>query len=150
FEECTGTCGWSVTGVGSAEVVSTILPAEHGLRLTGDVIAQKPIKNVVSDGASSHAHLTFVTDCRSELEVMITSSVNGGPPQATVVPIMVDASKVDEGGGDLEGVAYAPVTADVGDLQQNQIKLTMIKLHAVAGKTCTVDLLVLQTEEVCD
>jgi len=150
FEDCTGTCGWSVEGGGSADVTSTLHTGEHGLRLTGEVIASKAIQNVVPSGGSSHAHLTFVSDCRSGLSVILTSEVNGGPPQDTVLPIMVDSSKVDVDGGDLEGVVFVPFTADVGDLHQNQIKLTMIKLHVVAAQACTVDLVLVQTEQVCD
>src|SRR5262249_10960589 len=81
FEGCSGTCDWTVTGTGSVEVASTILAGEHGLRLTGDVTASKAIRGAVSEGGSSHVHLTLMSNCGSALDVSITREDNGGAPQ---------------------------------------------------------------------
>src|SRR5262249_11006956 len=83
FEQCSEPCGWSVEGGGSADVTSTIHMGEHGLHLTGAVVASKPIQDVTVPDLSI-ARLSLVTDCRTGLDVLLTTSRDGGPAEDTV------------------------------------------------------------------
>lgn len=87
FEGCTGRCGWDVTGPGTAVVVSTILPGEHGLRIDGGVTVSRSIPNTRADSISE---LHLVADCPAGLLVTFVVAGPGGPDTGLAVPVGIE------------------------------------------------------------
>lgn len=63
FEYCEGTCEWSAFGEGSAELVTTVHPGEHAIRLDGPVLITAA--SAVSAGGywDSGLSVEMVTTC---------------------------------------------------------------------------------------
>src|SRR5260221_2868394 len=87
FENCTGTCGWSVSGTGTAKVVSTLLPGEHGLALDGGITAAKTIPVTPIDPSYS---LLLVADCPDGMTATLAATVAGMPDLALPVMLALD------------------------------------------------------------
>jgi hypothetical protein len=148
FEGCTGTCGWSLVGSGSASVVSTILPAEHGLRLDGVTSASKSIGDVTLDNTYS---LQLVADCPSGLTANLTASTPGGSAFVVIVPLVID-NTLDSSGDvpDYGGASYVPLLGTIS-LPNGVLSAIVhqVTLLPTAGAPCTVDVVRLTSTPPC-
>jgi hypothetical protein len=150
FEGCGATCGWTVSSsMGTAEIVSTILPGEHGLELPGGSTATKSISpaNVTSDDS-----LSLVGDCPNGISATIEYNASGGPASALSVMLAIDDS-LDTNGNppDYTGATYVPLVGAIS-LPNGLTAATVheVSLSPAAGGTCTVDLVQFTEAEPCD
>ncbi len=149
FEDCSGACGWALSGSGSATVVSTILPGEHGLRIDGGVTATKTIPSATIDTTYS---LQMVADCPNGLAATLAISVPGAPDATVTVMLALDSSLTSNGDPpDYSGASYVPLVGSVvlptGVMSAIVHQVT---LAAVAGAECTVDLIELTSVTPCN
>jgi hypothetical protein len=148
FESCTGTCGWAVSG-GTASVVSTILPGEHGLRMDGGATAVKTIPFVSIDTSYS---LQLVGDCPAGLTASLAGTVAGAPDVTLMVTLAIDTS-LDSSGNppDYSGASYVPlvgtITFPMGVMTAG---IHQITLQPAAGTSCTVDVVRLTSVTPCN
>lgn len=149
FEGCTGTCGWAISGPGTAAVVSTILPGEHGLRIDGGVTASKSIPSATIDTTYS---LQLVADCPNGLAANLAISVPGAPDATVAVMLALDSSLTSNGDPpDYTGASFVPLVGSV-DLPTGVMSAIVhqLTLEAVVGAPCTVDLIELTSVTPCN
>ncbi len=149
FEGCSGACGWAVSGAGTATVVSTILPGEHGLRIDGGVTASKSIPSATIDTTYS---LQLVAACPDGLAASLTVTVPGSPDATVAVMLAEDSSLTSNGDPpDYTGASYVPLVGSV-DLPTGVMSavVTQVTLQPVAGAECTVDLIELTSVTPCN
>jgi hypothetical protein len=148
FEGCSGTCGWTVTGMGNAMVVSTILPGEHGLEMNGAITATKSVTSTTIDNTYSFG---LVGDCPSGLAATLTATVPGTGDTSLMVMLAIDNS-LDSNGNppDYSGASYVPLVGDI-TLPSGVMSATVhqVALQPTAGSPCTVDLLQLSAAVPC-
>lgn len=148
FEGCAGACGFTATGMGSARVVSTILPGEHGLKLEGDVTATKPpAKSAAIDNTYL---LSLVADCPAGLTASLSIIVSG-QAQDLAVPLQVDET-VNANGEvpDYQGLDYLPLNGPITlPMGVKSATLVSLSLTATPGAPCTVDLIKLAAAGQC-
>lgn len=139
FEGCTGTCGWSITG-GSAAVVSTILPGEHGLRLTGVSTAVKSIPAVSLDPSWS---LNLVAHCPSGLAATLAGSVPGQADAQLSVMLALDTSLTSSGDPpDYSGADYVPLVGTITwPMGLMSAGVHQITFQPSTGEACTIDVI---------
>jgi hypothetical protein len=148
FEGCSGACGWGVTG-GSATVVSTILPGEHGLRIDGGATAVKAIPIFSIDTSYS---LQMVADCPAGLAATITASEPGAGDVSISVMLTLDTT-LDSSGNtpDYSGATYVPLIGTI-DLPTGIMSVAVheITLQPTVGAPCTVDVLRITSAALCN
>jgi len=119
FEGCAGACGWEIAGPGTAAIVATIHPGEHGLRLGGDVTVTHRFEPPL-DGSS----LTWVTDGDVQL------SVTPDDADASEVAVAPQPPAVDEDGDpiveEVDG-GFRPHSASLGN--QLSTALRSVSFH---------------------
>jgi hypothetical protein len=148
FEGCSGTCGWTLSGTGTAAVVSTILPGEHGLEMTGGVTATKSISPVTIDNTYS---LELVGDCPSGLAATLTASVSGTGDTSLMVMLAIDNS-LDSNGNppDYSGASYVPLVGAITlPSGVSSAGVHEVALQPTMGSPCTVDLVRLGAAVPC-
>jgi hypothetical protein len=149
FEGCSGTCGWAISGSGTAVVVSTILPGEHGLRMDGGITATKSIAAATIDTTYS---LQLVADCPDGLAANLAISVPGAPDATIAVMLALDSSLTSNGDPpDYSGASFVPLVGSV-DLPTGVMSAVVhqLTLQPVAGASCTVDLIELTSVTTCN
>jgi hypothetical protein len=149
FENCSGACGWAVSGAGTATVVSTILPGEHGLRIDGGVTASKSIPSATIDTTYS---LQLVAACPDGLAASLTVTVPGSPDATVAVMLAEDSSLTSNGDPpDYTGASFVPLVGSI-DLPTGVMSgiVTQVVLQPVAGAPCTVDLIELTAVTPCN
>lgn len=147
FEDCTGTCGWDVSG-GDAAVVSTILPGEHGLRLDGGSTAVKAIAVTSIDTTWS---LQLVADCPAGLLATLAATVPGSGDVSLAVMLAIDNSLTSSGDSpDYSGATFVPLVGDItlptGAMTASVHQIT---LQPSAGAACTVDVVRITAGSTC-
>jgi hypothetical protein len=147
FESCSGTCGWTISG-GTAKVVSTILPGEHGLQMDGGATATKSISPATIDNTFS---LELVGDCPSGLAATLTVSVPGTGDTTVMVMLAIDNSLDNNGNPpDYSGASYVPlvgaITLPSGVMSGS---VHQVALQPSGGSPCTVDLVRLGAAVPC-
>ncbi len=148
FEGCSGSCGWTVTGAGTAKVVSTILPGEHGLEMTGGITATKSISPVTIDNTYS---LELVGDCPDGLAATLTATVPKAADITLAVALAEDDSLTTSGDPpDYTGVTYVPLVGGI-TLPSGvaTAAVTQVALAPAAGASCIVDLVRIGAAEPC-
>jgi hypothetical protein len=147
FEGCSGTCGWTVSG-GSASIVSTILPGEHGLRMDGGVTATKSTSPTTIDATYS---LELVGNCPDGLSATISATVPNKPAISVMVMLAIDNS-LDSSGNppNYSGASYVPLVGAI-DLPSGiqSASVHQVTLLPAAGGSCTVDLVRLAAAQPC-
>ncbi len=139
FEGCSGTCGWTISN-GSASVVSTILPGEHGLEIDGGATATKSVSPITIDDTYS---LQLVADCPAGLDATLTVSTPSKPSVKVSVMLAIDDSLDSSGNApDYTSVTYVPLIGDIV-LPKGVTSAVIhgIELSPAAGSPCTVDLI---------
>jgi hypothetical protein len=149
FESCSGTCGWTISGSGTASIVSTILPGEHGLRMPGGVTATKSIPPATVDNTYS---LELVGDCADGIAATLTATVPKAPDITLKVTLAIDNSLTTSGNPpNYTGASYVPL---VGGLTLPSGVTTaavhQVTLSPAAGAACTVDLVRLTAATPCN
>jgi hypothetical protein len=148
FEGCTGTCGWTVSGPGTARLVSTILPGEHGLAMDGGVTAEKTIPVATIDPTYS---LLLVASCPAGMTASLAATVAGTGDVSLPVMLALDTSLTPSGDPpDYSGASYVPLTGTLtfpGGVMSAAVH--QVTLQPAAGGTCTVDLLRLSATTPC-
>jgi hypothetical protein len=149
FEGCTGTCGWAITGPGKASIVSTILPAEHGLSIDGGVTATYTLPSPI--GIDDTYDVSLVADCPAGFTVSLSMVTPGSAEQSVMVPLALSQTPSTSGGvPDYTGVAYLPMSGPVTlpmDVSTAQVRA--IAVEALPGAACVVDLIELTAESTC-
>jgi hypothetical protein len=148
FEGCTGTCGWSILGTGSATVVSTILPAEHGLRLDDVAAAGKALADVTIDDTYS---IQLVADCPAGLAATLSGSASGVPAFIVTVPLMID-NTLDSNGDvpDYSGATYVPLLGPIAlPNGVTSAVVNQLTLLPTPGVPCTIDVVRLTSTPPC-
>jgi hypothetical protein len=137
-----------VSGAGTATVVSTILPGEHGLRITGGITATKSIAPVHIDNTYS---VELVGDCPAGLAATLTATVPGKADVTLMATLSIDNS-LDTNGNppDYSGASYVPlVGAIVFPSGVTSATVHQVSLMPAAGSPCTVDLVRLGAAVPC-
>jgi hypothetical protein len=148
FEGCSGACGWTVTG-GSATVVSTILPGEHGLQIDGGATAVTSVPIFSIDATYS---LQMVADCPAGLAATLTATEPGAGD--VTIPVMLSLDTTLDSSGNTpnyQGAAYVPLLGTI-DLPSGlmSVAIHQITLQTSAGATCTVDVLRVTSATPCN
>jgi hypothetical protein len=147
FEGCTGTCGWTVKG-GSAAVVSTILPGEHGLRIDDGATAAKSVGPFLVDTTYS---LQLVADCPNGLSATVSAGTPAEPSLSIDVMLVIDNTLDSSGNApDYTGLAYVPLAGDI--TLPNGVMSASVKgvtLTPAKGGPCTVDLVRITSTPPC-
>jgi hypothetical protein len=147
FEGCTGTCGWTVNG-GTASVVSTILPGEHGLELSGGAKASKSIMPVTIDGTYS---FQLVASCPAGLGATLSASTPSDPAIKLTVMLSINDT-LDSSGNSPSycGVTYVPLTGYI-TLPSGVMSAVVngVTLLPTKGEPCTVDLIEITSIPPC-
>ncbi len=149
FESCTGACGWTITS-GSATVVSTILPGEHGFRITGGATAVKAFPTASIDPSYS---LQLVADCPAGLAASLAATVAGATSDVSLaVTLALDDSLTSSGDTpDYTGAAYVPllgtITWPMGLMSAGVHQIT---LQPAGTDPCTVDVVRLTSSPPCN
>lgn len=148
FEGCTNPCGFTPAGGGSTAIVSTILPGEHALRLTGPITATRLLAPTPTIDTSYV--LALVTDCTSGLTVSLNLSY-GSSEGAASVPLALDETPDSSGQlPDYTGARYLPESGTVTlPTSVTSAQVTAIVLTVDAGATCTVDAITLAALSTC-
>jgi hypothetical protein len=148
FEGCTGTCGWTITGSGSARVVSTILPGEHGLELPGDTTAQKTLSS--GPTVDRTFDVSLVAACPAGLTLSLTIGGAGGD-QEIMVALSLDRTPTSSGDlPDYSGAEYLPLTGPVNlPTGITSAPVRAVTVHATAGSPCTIDLVEISATTPC-
>lgn len=148
FEGCSGTCGWTIVS-GTASIVSTILPGEHGLQLTGGASATKAISPAPIDSTYS---LSLIGNCPDGIAGTLVASVPGQADITIDVMLAIDDS-LDSNGDppDYTGATYVPLVGDI-DLPSGLTAATVqqVTLTPATGGDCTVDIVTLTESEPCN
>ncbi len=149
FEGCSGTCGWTITGKGKAEVVSTILPSEHGLSLDGGVTATFTLSPPV--GIDATYELSLVADCPAGVGVSLSIVTPGSPEQSVTVPLALDETPTSSNSvPDYSGVTYLPMTGPVAlPMGKSTAQVRAIAVQALPGAACVVDVIKLAGGTQC-
>jgi hypothetical protein len=148
FEGCGGSCGWTITG-GTASVVSTILPGEHGLQIAGGATAAKTISPATIDSTYS---FSVVGNCPDGIGASLVATVPDAADITISVMLAIDDSLDSDGDPpNYTGATYVPLVGDI-DLPSGITSATIrqVALEPAAGGTCTVDLVRLVEAEPCD
>ena len=139
FEGCSGACGWTVNG-GTAEVVSTILPGEHGLQITGGATAVQDVPIFSIDTTYS---LQMVADCPAGLAATLTATQPGAGDISISVMLSLDTT-LDSSGNtpNYQGATYVPLLGTI-DLPSGLMSVAVhqIILQPSMGASCTVDVI---------
>jgi hypothetical protein len=149
FEGCSGTCGWTIAGAGTATIVATILPGEHGLQLSGGVTASKTISPATIDTTFS---FELVGACPNGLSAVLTATIPNSPPVSLAVSLSIDDSLTTSGDPpNYSGVTYVPLVGDINlPSGVSSAVVTQVTLEPAAGSPCTVDLIRLTTATPCN
>ncbi len=148
FEGCTGTCGWTLVPAGAAQVVSTILPGEHGLQITGGATASAEIAPATIDTTYS---LALVAACPEGISAVLTATVPGAGEVAIDVPLALDDSLTSSGNApDYTGVTFVPLVGDI-NLPANVMSVVVhgVAFQTIAGAPCTIDVVRLTSTPAC-
>ncbi len=147
FEGCSGTCGWSVSG-GSAKIVSTILPGEHGLQIDGGATATKSISPLTIDDTYS---LQLVASCPAGIAATLDASTPSKPSIKISVMLAID-NTLDSSGNepDYTGVTYVPLLGDIA-LPNGLMSAVVhsVTLSPAAGMPCVIDLVRITSVPPC-
>ncbi len=147
FEGCSGTCGWSVTD-GTARVVSTLVPGEHGLQIAGGATIRKSITPATIDNTFS---LQLVAECPNGLAATVTASTPSDPSIKLAVKLAIDDTLDSSGNAPVyTGVTYVPLVGDI-TLPNGVMTATVngVTLHPTTGGSCTVDLIEITSTPPC-
>jgi hypothetical protein len=147
FESCTGTCGWSISG-GSAKVVSTLLPGEHGLEIDGGATATKSITPAAIDTSYS---LRMVADCPDGLSATVTATVPSTGDVSISVVLSIDTTLTSSGDPpDYSGATYVPLTGFI-NLPSGTMSASahQVSLQPASSAPCTVDVIKLLSATPC-
>jgi hypothetical protein len=147
FEGCSGTCGWVVTG-GTAKVVTTILPGEHGLSIDGGATAVVSFPFVTLDTTYS---LQMVADCPAGLAATLTATEPGAGDVSIAVMLSLDTTLDSSGNApDYSGATYVPLIGTI-DLPTSVMSVAahQLILQTSAGASCTVDVIRLTSTTPC-
>jgi hypothetical protein len=128
FEGCGDLCGLTVEGTGRAEVVATIHPGEHGLRLTGEVTVHRAVPSPVTISS-----IDWVQEGAIQLSVEVDADAGDAPP-----PFVHERS---ERGREIEEVpgGFRPMTAT---FEASPIGIRGFAFHHNAGDApATVDVI---------
>jgi hypothetical protein len=149
FEGCSGTCGWTIAGAGTVTIVSTILPGEHGMQMTGGIVASKAVSPTIIDDTYS---LSMVANCPDGIGATLTAAVPNAPDLMLSVQLAIDDSLSSSGDApDYTGVTYVPLAGGVSFPSGiTSVSVNRVTLEPAAGGTCTVDLIELQAATPCD
>jgi hypothetical protein len=148
FEGCTGTCGWVLSAPGAAQVVSTILPGEHGLQIAGGATASKSISPATIDTTYS---LALVADCPDGIAATLAATIPGAADVTLAVALTIDDTLTSSGNApDYTGVSYAPLVGDINlPTGVMSVIVHQVALQTSAGATCTIDLVRLTSTPAC-
>jgi len=148
FEGCTGTCGWTLSTAGAAQLVSTILPGEHGLQIQGGVTATKSIAPATLDTTYS---LELVADCPDGIAATLAATVPGAADVTIDIALAIDDSLTSSGNApDYTGVAYVPLVGDINlPTGVASVVVHQVAFQTSAGGTCTIDLIRLTSTPAC-
>jgi hypothetical protein len=147
FEGCKGTCGWTVSG-GSAMVVSTILPGEHGLEIDGGATAAKSISPVSIDTSYS---LRMIADCPDGLAATVAATAPNASDLSISVMLSIDTTLTSSGDPpDYSGATYVPITGFI-DLPSGVMSASVhqVTLQPASSAPCTVDVIRLDSATPC-
>jgi hypothetical protein len=148
FEGCTGTCGWTVSGPGTASVVSTILPGEHGLAMDGAVTATKTIPAASIDPTYS---LLLVAFCPPGMTGSVAATGPSGQDLTLQVMFALDDSLTQSGDTpDYSGADYVPLSGTI-TFPNGVMTATVhqVTLQPLAGGRCTADRVRLSATTPC-
>jgi hypothetical protein len=148
FEGCSGTCGWTVVGAGSVAIVSTILPGEHGMEMTGGMTASKAVNPTSIDDTYS---LAMIADCPDGIGATLTANVPNAADITLSLALAIDNSLTSSGDPpDYTGVTYVPLVGAISlPTGVAAASVTRVTLQPSAGGTCTVDRIELQAATPC-
>ena len=148
FEGCSGTCGWAVTG-GSASVVSTILPGEHGLQIDGGAVAVKSVPIFSIDTTYS---LQMVADCPAGLAAALTATQPGAGD--VLIPVMLSLDTTLDSSGNTpnyQGASYVPLVGPINlPTGIMSVAVHQITLQPSIGAECTVDVIRITSTTPCN
>lgn len=136
FEDCQGTCGWSVAGAGSASIVSTIHPGEHGLRLVGPVSIERRFSPVLRAGGS----LSLISDCAA-----VGGSITlAGEAGEETIPITFAAGASAEAGA---GITFSGIGASLHTIN-GRLDVLALSISVAQGE-CAVDSIRIEEARPC-
>ena len=147
FEGCKGTCGWTVSG-GSAMVVSTILPGEHGLQIDGGATAAKSISPVSIDTSYS---LRMIADCPDGLAATVAATAPNASDLSISVMLSIDTTLTSSGDPpDYSGATYVPLSGFI-NLPSGVMSAVVhqVTLQPATGGPCTVDVIRITSTTPC-
>lgn len=132
FEGCTGTCGWEISGPGTASIVATIHPGEHGLRLEGDITVTHAFDRPIDEASS----ITWVADGAVQITAVISDADADVGAVVTPAPPRVD----EDGDPVIEEVdgGFRPYNGGFGSPIQTTLRSLSITHHA-ESPPATVD-----------
>jgi hypothetical protein len=148
FEGCTGACGWALSVPGTAVVVSTILPGEHGLQMDGGITAIKTISATTIDTTYS---LQLVADCPEGLTATLAATEPDSSALTLPVTLSIDETLTSSSDTpDYTGVSYVPLVGVI-DLPTGVMSVIVhqVALQPAAGASCTVDTIELTSARPC-
>ncbi len=148
FEGCTGTCGWALSTPGTAQIVSTILPGEHGLQIEGGVTATKAIPPATIDTTYS---LQLVADCPDGIAATLAATVPGAASVTIDVSLAIDDSLTSSGNApDYTGVSYVPLVGNVNlPTGIMSVIVHQVALQTSPGASCTINIVRLTATPAC-